>query len=432
LRPIPDSVRIEVLRLWLDGMTYRQISARAGLSIGVISKIIEEYRQRTPDIEELRRLHLALRDVQASLPDALRGARFLRNLDEREFDSKYLPQCLDFIKEAGERTSELASAGGRLIELDKKAGKPYEQFLLEFGEKLKAEGELSGRVKALEDKELKLVTSIRHLEKLRALQETIDRNKITATILESLIGDGLRLHRLGFTTQQAEILVGELAKRGLDPATASAQIARLLQECSNLEEAKKKAEAEANKCASELETAKNNIISLQREIQRSEDELRKLEENYKNRKGLLEKEYEAHESKLKAEHDAEKQAVETAFHRRKQETESQIHDLQNQASTLKTEIQDLELLKANISEAEAALQRIKDGVGRSRILGPIVSLIENPTAPKSRSEVLEAMHAISQGFKTYLETTSFIGWRKKIDLTAALDRLSEGLVEELR
>src|SRR5208282_4345176 len=139
MRPTPDSVKAEVLRLWFEGETYRQIAATEGLSIGVISKIVEEYRQRASDIDELRRLYTALKQAQASLPDALRGARFLQNLDESGFDSKYLQLCLDFVKRAGEGAPELAVAGTRLIELEKNAGKTYEQLLKEFSERMNAE-----------------------------------------------------------------------------------------------------------------------------------------------------------------------------------------------------------------------------------------------------------------------------------------------------
>jgi hypothetical protein len=278
MRPTPDSVKEEVLRLWFEGETYRQIAAREGLSLGVISKIVEEYRQKTSDIDELRRLYTALKQVQASLPDALRGAQFLQNLDESGFDSKYLPQCLDFIKRAGEGAPELAVAGTRLIQLEKNAGKTYEQLLKEFSERMNAEAELSGRVKGLEDKELKLRTSILHLEKLTALQETIAKHNLTPNILEHLISNQLNLQKLGFTTQQAEIFAQELAKIGLDPAAASAQMARLLQENRDLEDAKNKAEAE-------FDGLKSNVASVKQEL----EQLRKLEESYNYRKELLPK-----------------------------------------------------------------------------------------------------------------------------------------------
>jgi hypothetical protein len=414
-------VKKKILELWLGEATYRQISAMTGASIGVISDIIREYRQRIPDLEELRKLYLELRKAKISLPDALRGAGFLRSLDELEFDSKHLPECLKFIKHAGGRAGELASSGIRLFELEKKAGKPYEQMLQELDEKLKAVDESSKRVKTLEDKELTLRASIRHLEKLSMLQETIDRHNITPPVLEILIGDGLRLQALGFTSQQAEVLAQELTRRQLDPATASAKIVSLLREHLDLEEAKKRLEEEAKKWVSELEKAKTTAISLKEEVERRQDELSNLEEDYRERKELLEKKHEALELKLKAEYDADKQKLST----RKQEIESQIRDLQRQATAVRTEVQNLESAKASSGEAEAALQKIEESVENSSILGVIVTLIKDPAALKSASEVIEAVHAILAGFKTYLEASSFTSWKNKSDLKTAIDRLVE-------
>jgi hypothetical protein len=59
-------------------------------------------------------------------------------------------------------------------------------------------------------------------------------------------------------------------------------------------------------------------------------------------------------------------------------------------------------------------------------------MIQNPTALKSPPQVLEAMLAISQGFKTYLERTYPNGWKKGLDLMIALDHLREGLIGEMR
>jgi len=443
LKPIPDSIKIEVLRRWLNGETYRPIGAELGLSTGVISEIIEEYRQKAPDIDGLRQLRLALGKAKARLPEALRGAQFLTKIDELQFDSKYLPGCLALIKQAGERAPELTSASARLIDLEQKAGKPYEQFLQQFNQQLAAETELQRRVKTLEDEELKLASSIRHLEKLNALQQTIETNEITSTILETLIGDGLRLQKLGFTTQDAEILARELAKRNLDPNIASTQIASLLRECQSLEEAKEKAQAEARKWASERDKAQQDVELLRKQDLGLRNEIQRLEEAYKERKQLLENEHQALKEGLKADHDATKQFLDADLLKRLQENESHVQDLQKKASTLTAQIQglestkatamqELEIANANKSEAEAALQTIKEAVDKSKGLATIVSLIENPTALENRPQVLETMIAILQGFRTYLERTYPNGWKKGIDLVIALDHLREGLVGEMR
>jgi hypothetical protein len=443
LKTIPDSIKSEVLRRWLNGETYQRISEETGVSTGAISEIIEEYRQKAPDIDGLRQLRLTLGKAKASLHDALRGAQFLTKLDESQFDSKYLPGCLALIKQAGERAPELISSSGRLIDLEQKAGKPYEQFLQQFNQQLAAETELKGRVKTLEDKELNLANSIRHLEKLNALQETIETNKITPTILETLIGDGLRLQKLGFTTQNAEILAQELAKRKLDPNIASTQIASLLQERLSLEEAKEKAQAEATNWASERDKAQQDVELLRKEGLGLRNEIQRLQEAYRERKQLLENEHQALKAGLEADHDARKQILDADLLKHYQEAKGHVQDLQKKASTLTAQIQGLESTKAtamqelqianaNKSEAEAALKAIKEAVDKSKSLATVVSLIENPTAPKNRPQVLETMIAISKGFRAYLWETYLSDWKDGFHLKETLDRLHEGLIGEMR
>jgi hypothetical protein len=108
---------------------------------------------------------------------------------------------------------------------------------------------------------------------------------------------------------------------------------------------------------------------------------------------LLEKEHEVLKLKLKAEYDADRQEI-----------ESQIRHLQSQATVLRTEVQNLESARRSFREAEVWMQKIEEPVDNSSILSVIVSLIKNPTTLKSHSEILKAMHAILEGFKTYLES----------------------------
>ena len=434
MRLIPDEVKRQILGLWMGGMTLRQVSLEKKVSTGEISNIINAYRQGNPGLDELRKLNLALGEAKTTLPNALRGAEFLRNLDELEFDSKYLPECLNFIRKAGERAPELASAGGRLIELEKKSGKSYDRFLLEFNEQLKAQADLSEKVKNLEGRDLELRNSIRNLQKLKALQETIDKNEITPDTLETLIRDGLRLQALGFTTQQAEILAGELAKRGLDPASASAQVARLLREYSDLEGAKDKAETEAKRWQLALDRVRGDTSSLQAECERLKEQLRKLEDTHRERRELLKKQYKALESTLQTEHAARKQELETELLADKREIETEVQRQQNKASELKTEIErseaKLESAKTRMSDAEAQLQRIEQSIAKSRILATVVLLVENPSSLKTPGNVVETVVSISEGFKKYLET-GLTSWRNRLTLIEVTERLLTALGEEV-
>jgi len=87
VRQIPIEVRRRVVELWMDGNSYRQVSAKTGVSLGTISIIINEERRKVPDIEGLRELKLALKQADANLTDALRGASFLEKLNDLDICS---------------------------------------------------------------------------------------------------------------------------------------------------------------------------------------------------------------------------------------------------------------------------------------------------------------------------------------------------------
>jgi len=77
MKEMPEDKRKEDLRLWLSGHTYRQVYEDLGISLGAVSKIVEEARTSTPDLEELRRLNTILKKSGLSAQDAIRGSALL-------------------------------------------------------------------------------------------------------------------------------------------------------------------------------------------------------------------------------------------------------------------------------------------------------------------------------------------------------------------
>lgn len=72
VRKHPPEVRRRVVELWLDGNTYKDIYAETGASPASSSSIIDRTRKQVPDIDELRRLNIFLKNAGANLRDALR------------------------------------------------------------------------------------------------------------------------------------------------------------------------------------------------------------------------------------------------------------------------------------------------------------------------------------------------------------------------
>ena len=183
-----------------------------------------------------------------------------------------------------------------------------------------------------------------------------------------------------------------------------------------------------------LDRVRSDTASLQAESERLKEQLRKLEDNHRERRELLEKQYQALESKLQTEHAARKQELETGLLAGKREIETEVQGLQNKASELKTEIErseaKLESAKTRMSDAEAQLQRIEQSIAKSRILATVVLLVENPSSLKTPGNVVETVVAISEGFKKYLET-GLTSWRNRLTLKDATERLLTALGEEV-
>jgi TolA-binding protein len=134
---------------------------------------------------------------------------------------------------------------------------------------------------------------------------------------------------------------------------------------------------------------------------------------------------------LKAEYDSRKQGLEAEHLQRQEKLESQIRGLEGKAETLTRETREMEAAKTSISEAEAALQRIKADVESRRLLGTITSLIEDRAASKGHQEVAEAIVAILKGFEKHLETSGLFTWKDRVKLRTASHEFYQRLVEEL-
>lgn len=82
MRKIPNKIRKKALELWLKGHNYRQIRGKLGISLGAISKTIDEVRHKAPNLDELRRLNLNLRKHNSNVHDAVRGSRLLEKVNQ--------------------------------------------------------------------------------------------------------------------------------------------------------------------------------------------------------------------------------------------------------------------------------------------------------------------------------------------------------------
>jgi uncharacterized protein YjcR len=133
LRRIEDLTRKQVLDLYLKGYPYKQISNKLQISTGVISAIIGEFRKRTPNLDQLRKLSIKLENYDLNVYDAIWGANLMMKLGEFGV-SPYQIEDLILISEkfCKEKNLEKPKFGNLIIRLmneEEKTNKPFEQIL---------------------------------------------------------------------------------------------------------------------------------------------------------------------------------------------------------------------------------------------------------------------------------------------------------------
>lgn len=199
MRKLSQDIRRKVFRMWFEGYAYRDISNKSGLGLGTISRIIEEYRKKSPDIDELRRLNQQLKKTDLSFYDAIRGAACLEKLNQLGVSLNELETYNAMIKKIVERqtvkSETFVDSAMRLIRLESKTGRTYIEIVKEFATKKRGAEALTKRIKYFERR---IVNLDRELKKLN---EQITRAKADSAsvsiALRQLIETQERLRRLG-------------------------------------------------------------------------------------------------------------------------------------------------------------------------------------------------------------------------------------------
>jgi len=391
VRKLSPEIRRRVVELWLDDNTYEDIHAKLGVSSGASSKIISETRKKAPDIDELRRLNIALGNADANLDDALSGALFLLKLNQLNIQIDRIPSCISLLDRYGEKAGEVLESGRRLKELEASHGKTYEQIIDDAARKVKQQKDAETRLEALRREEENIKSSLPDLERLKALYEKIGSFGLKLEHLDWYINQSIKLQQLGFTSQTAELLASELAKLGLNPQMAAAALANLLSKYGSLVTAVAKLQEENDRLEKDVETktAQREGIMKQLEALTGQlDDYRRLikdeEASYRKRTDQLEKEYGLKQKEL----------------------EEKIRDLEEEREYVVNSIQESkkesEAVRASHGEAQAALTNIEEKLTKTRPLGTFSLLTEEPESRLEPSTLLKVSIGFIDALKAHI------------------------------
>jgi len=230
---LKPEVKAKALRLWLNGLTYRLINEKTGVSLGAMNELVNEARKKAPDIDDLRQLNIALQKSGASVLDAARGAKMLDKVNELGIDLERLEGFINIVdkitSEHNVEADKFIGSAIRLTELETKSGKPYHEIVREFDGKQARVKELDLKVKELDSQRAniqgelsrakeKLSKTLEELKQAIGIKERLQRLGLEkASALAEFIED---YEMLGFDAREVQKLAEwrkSLAGAGIDP-----------------------------------------------------------------------------------------------------------------------------------------------------------------------------------------------------------------------
>ncbi len=182
---IPDSIKNNVIQLWLDGILRDEIGANNGISAGMISTIINEARSQIRDIDLMREVALNLKKTGLDLNTFASAVRLQNKLNRLGISEELAESTIEklhvhcFTKNL--EISEFLSRLDYLINLSNRLGVPIEEldkYIFEKVERLKRfDADILKMAKERNDLASIYKTTISDLEEyqqLRPIHEKLD------------------------------------------------------------------------------------------------------------------------------------------------------------------------------------------------------------------------------------------------------------------
>jgi hypothetical protein len=179
LRRLPVEVEERILELWLKGYTYRKIQQELEVGLATISRVIEDARQRDPNIDDLRKLLRLLRKNGSNVFDAIRWARLLDSLNLFDVSLDKMEYYISLIeRNFSDKVidNRILESAIKLKQLEENCGKPYEKIVKDFETKLSKVSKLEARKRVLKERNETLKGYVAQAEEnLRILNSSFKR-----------------------------------------------------------------------------------------------------------------------------------------------------------------------------------------------------------------------------------------------------------------
>jgi len=236
MREIPAKKRMEVLRLFFEGLPYEEVGGRVGVSKGSVVNIVTELRDgHYPEFEsaldivdELRDLALKIEKSGVSISQASLGVKFYERLRSLGVEPQTLSDYIRLCKKISPpefSIDKFVDVAIRLVKLEESTGKSYEEALKELK---KANAKLS-----------QIILKVRELEAGKAgIEKQIDDLKAKESSIRDELGRLAKgkenLEKLGVDrVAKLAVLIDNYEALGYDPAQVK-ELANLRRELMNI------------------------------------------------------------------------------------------------------------------------------------------------------------------------------------------------------
>jgi predicted nucleic acid-binding Zn-ribbon protein len=286
MRQIPFQTKMEVLDLYLQGLSGDKISEKTGVSKGAVVSIIKDAREgRYPQLElkgridELHSLAVRLRKENLDLVQARLGFSFLQRLLNMGIEPERLEEWIEFCSEISPTPPDgFILAAMELRQVEKETGLSYDELASQVKELADKRQQLGDAIRDLEAKgkgHSELKAEIERNEK-RASELRVQRDKLEGEVsfLNSFIEK--RAEALGIPQSELEAKLRELVNLDREIADKRSERNRLQGEIEALSERHQKLSSQMEKASADFEWD----IKLMRETRQELTEIAEMKGRY--------------------------------------------------------------------------------------------------------------------------------------------------------
>jgi DNA repair exonuclease SbcCD ATPase subunit len=273
-KPIPNWIKREVVKLWLQGLKREEIAEKLGISSGSVWNVIDEFKKKAEELtlEEAARIYGVGDDVEAlrqlasyvgswmNVKDAVEGFSIYKELRDSGVN---LNELKDFLKIYNAISGKLSArdfikAVVDLYGIAKEAGLSPKEVAVEYQKKLNELKSLEARVKSLSKE-------IEGLEEMRAQAIKLRRSLSEAERILNVLSELIERLEARRKLLEEEVAEEEERVRKLH--------AEILQLSGRVEDLK----AERNKLEGDVESRRRELATLIREVEDKRSEYAKLQ-----------------------------------------------------------------------------------------------------------------------------------------------------------